>query len=102
VRAIRLRDLMDERIDFLKIDIEGAEYDVLGDCADKLENVENLFVEYHVRSSEEQHLDEILSWIRRAGFRYYINAAADNQAHPFVSKGGEVYEMQLNISCYRV
>lgn len=102
VKAMRLRDLMDEPIDFLKIDIEGAEYAVLGDCADKLENVENLFVEYHVRSSEEQQLDEILSWIRKAGFRYYIKAAADNQPHPFITKGGDVYEMQLNISCYRV
>lgn len=101
VESIRLRDYLDKKIDFLKIDIEGAEYKVLKDCADKLHNVENLFLEYHILSSEEQNLDEILLWLRNAGFRYYIKEAWENQKYPFVSKKGTVYEMQLNISCYR-
>jgi FkbM family methyltransferase len=101
VNANRLRDYLNEEVEFLKIDIEGAEYDVLRDCADRLGNVANLFVEYHVRPTEEQRLDEILLWIRNAGFRYYISEAAKNQLHPFVIKRGGVYDMQLNISCYR-
>src|SRR5690606_39065728 len=32
----RLRDLLEEPADFLKLDIEGAEYEVVQDCADKL------------------------------------------------------------------
>ena len=47
VTCVRLKDLLDDDIDFLKIDIEGAEYAVLKDCSDDLTNVKNLFVEYH-------------------------------------------------------
>jgi len=101
VKTLRLRDFLDQKIDFLKIDIEGAEYAVLKDCKDKLHNVENLFIEYHVFNKEEQRLEEILSLLKQAGFRYYIKQAWANQEFPFVSKGGEYYEMQLNISCYR-
>jgi len=36
----------------LKIDIEGAEYDVLKDCEDSLENVKNIFVEYHSKKTD--------------------------------------------------
>ena len=101
VQAVRLRDFLNGRIDFLKMDVEGAEYAVLKDCRDRLMNVENLFVEYHVGSSEEQRLDEMLSWFSDAGFRYYISEASQLQCHPFVSKGADVFEMQLNIWCYR-
>ena len=101
VEAVRLREFLNKRIDFLKIDIEGAEYAVLRDCRDRLTNVENLFVEYHVGSREEQRLDELLAWFSDAGFRYYISEASQLQRHPFVSKGADVFEMQLNIWCYR-
>jgi FkbM family methyltransferase len=47
VKCFRLKDLLNEDIDFLKIDIEGAEYAVIKDCSDKLIHVKNLFVEYH-------------------------------------------------------
>ena len=101
VQGVRLRDLLDSPIDFLKIDIEGAEYPVLKDCRDRLHNVANLFVEYHAAAGEPQRLDEILSWLSDAGFRYYMSEAAQLQPHPFVSRGGGIFEMQLNISCYR-
>lgn len=101
VKTIRLRNYLNEKIDFLKLDIEGAEYKVLKDCADKLHNVENLFLEYHVLSTEEQHLDELLLWLKNAGFRYYIKEAWENQKYPFVGQKESFYEMQLNISCYR-
>ena len=45
-KSVRLKDLLTEKIDFLKIDIEGAEYEVLVDCESKLSFVENLFIEF--------------------------------------------------------
>src|SRR5215471_1157106 len=45
VPSVRLRDFLSEMPEFLKIDIEGAEFEVLKDCADKLRNVKNIFVE---------------------------------------------------------
>ena len=46
IHTVRLRNYLTRKVDFLKIDIEGSEYEVLVDCADLLKNVEFLFVEY--------------------------------------------------------
>src|SRR3990172_6752386 len=54
VPTCRLRNSLEDRIDFLKIDIEGAEHQVLMDCADLLHNVENIFIEYHSHFKEQQ------------------------------------------------
>lgn len=103
VSAIRLKELIEQynSIDFLKIDIEGAEYEVIKDCSDSLANVSNLFIEYHSPPQSEQTLDEILLWVRKAGFRYYIKEAWNNMDHPFVHKKQLYYDLQLNIFCFR-
>lgn len=103
VKSIRLLDLLDTEIFFLKIDIEGAEYKVLQDIKDRLHLVKNLFVEFHVRDYEENHLDEILKWIKDAGFTYYIREAWNNMNYPFTHNinNAEGYQMQLNIFCYK-
>ena len=98
----RLSDLLDEKIDFLKIDIEGAEYDVIKDCASKLGNVENLFIEYHSLEKNEQKLDEILKIMKDAGFKYYIKEAWNNQPMPFVNARTNLFDLQLNIFGYRL
>ncbi|MBP9863848.1 FkbM family methyltransferase [Patescibacteria group bacterium] len=102
VSAVRLREYLHEKIDFLKIDIEGAEAEVIEDCADLLANVDNLFVEFHSFDGQEQHLDTILRAIHNAGMRYYIHPIGIQSAHPFYEK--KTYEgsdMQLNIFACR-
>src|SRR5262249_28232303 len=47
VPTCRLRDYLTQRVDLLRLDIEGAEVDVLRDCADLLGQVRNLAVDYH-------------------------------------------------------
>ena len=98
VRAIRLREFLNRPVDFLKIDIEGAEGKVLTDCADLLTNVERIFVEYHSFINAEQELPEILSILKEAGFRLHVSAPAVFSQKPFV----ELYtyakmDNQLNI-----
>lgn len=100
--SVRLRDLLQEPVDFLKIDIEGAEYDLLKDCADSLGNVKNLFIEYHSMEKNEQQLDQILKFLKDAGFKYYIKEAWDNQPHPFINERRNIYDLQLNIFAYRI
>lgn len=100
--TFRLSDLLDEQIDFLKIDIEGAEYDVVKDCASKLGNVKNLFIEYHSLEKNEQKLDEILKIMKEAGFKYYIKEAWDNQPMPYTNKRANLFDLQLNIFGYRL
>ncbi|NDV69040.1 FkbM family methyltransferase [Dysgonomonas sp. 25] len=102
IEAIRLRDYLEKEVDFLKIDIEGVEYDILKDCADKLINVKNLFIEYHSFLNNEQKLDEILLVLKKAGFKYYIKEAWNNMPMPFVDSHQSHYDLQLNIFAYRL
>ncbi len=82
VQAVRLRDYLDERVDFLKVDIEGAETEVLIDCKDRLANVDHLFFEYHSYAERPQSLDVLLGIVRQAGFRVQMESFRDT-AQPF-------------------
>lgn len=104
VRAKRLRNLLGEvgRVDFLKIDIEGAETEVLLDCAEELGAVENLFVEYHSVVGQPQTLVEVLDVIRRAGFRYFLREAYCPQLPYLEQPTGAVMDNQVNIFAVKV
>lgn len=102
IQAIRLKDYLNDEIDFLKIDIEGVEYEVLIDCQQELNNVKNLFIEYHSFLQNEQKLDEILLLLKKAGFRYYIKEAWNNMPFPFIDNRKSHYDLQLNIFAYRL
>jgi FkbM family methyltransferase len=101
VDAIRLRDEICKRpVDFLKIDIEGAENNVLFDIEDVLFDVKSLFFEYHSVPGKPQRLGEILEMIRCAGFRYTINGAHGPRL-PFIDTVTRGFDLQLNVSCFR-
>jgi FkbM family methyltransferase len=104
VQGARLRDYIDKQLDFLKIDIEGAEYEVLKDISDKLGMVRNMFVEYHGSFSSNNELIDLLTIIQRAGFKLYIKEAANVYNNPFQYKHEQtnrIYDVQLNIFCFR-
>ena len=103
VSSIRLKDVLQNEIsiDLLKIDIEGAEYEVMMDCSDSLNMVENIFIEYHSWNSSAQKLSEILEVLERNGFRYYIDNVT-NRKQPFIdhARDGNM-DLQLNIFGYQ-
>jgi FkbM family methyltransferase len=101
VQAVRLKPWLQENVDFLKLDIEGAEYEVLEDCREELRNVRNLFVEYHSPAGSEQKLSRILEILSQAGFRYHIHEAFTSP-QPFLNRQlvGRM-DLQLNISALR-
>ena len=102
VRTVRLRDYLESPVDFLKIDIEGAESVVVKDCADLLSNVAFLFIEYHSFTGQPQTLDEILKTVKSAGFRYYVSSPGLTSLNPFVHISESAgMDMQLNIHCMR-
>lgn len=102
VSTINLRDYVENsKIDFLKLDIEGAEYEVLNSISDLLMNVENLFVEYHSIFGQEQKLGDILQIIKNAGFRYYIQNSIFDSPSPFTQVKKSGFDLQLNIFCLR-
>lgn len=105
VPSIRLKDYLVEasQVDMLKIDIEGAELEVVQDCRGELQKVKNLFVEYHSFSGEKQNLHKLLAILTENQFRYYI-------VHPFpkeapllnrLERQGQTMDLQLNIHAYR-
>ncbi len=101
VATIRLRDYLSETVDFLKIDIEGAETEVLRDSAQLLGNVRNLFVEYHSFVETRQTLDELLSIISNAGFRLHVHPVR-TAPKPFYGVGDYLgMDLQLNLFAYR-
>lgn len=101
VQAVDLKKYLQEPVDFLKIDIEGAENKVIFDIAVYLDNVKNLFLEYHGLLNEPQNLGEILNLLKQKGFEYYIRVADDTLKFPFCNESPSTFNQQLNIFCYR-
>ena len=99
VSTVRLLEFLDseESIDLLKVDIEGAECDVLEDCQESLGNVKNIFIEYHSWNNCSQNLSKLLRILEQNNFRYFINGLCGRK-HPFVNKGlHQNMDLQLNI-----
>ncbi|MBV4359459.1 FkbM family methyltransferase [Pinibacter aurantiacus] len=103
VQAVRLRDVINAKVDFLKIDIEGAEYEVMKDIEEKLHFVGNLFLEYHGNFNEGYKLNEMLQILERNQFKYYIAEAVKVYKTPFSRSGTDApaYDVQLNIHCFK-
>lgn len=70
VPAVRLSKRLNRHVDLLKLDIEGAEWDVLMDVidSDAIRNVQNLIVEFHGWKSEGRKLGIILTGLSKHGF----------------------------------
>ncbi|MGH2395807.1 MAG: FkbM family methyltransferase [bacterium] len=73
VPSIRLRDYLVEPVDFLKMNIEGAEWSVLADSEDRLEYVREMVIEYHHLPGLPRTLHKILDLLHGCGFEYLIN-----------------------------
>jgi FkbM family methyltransferase len=103
IEAVRLRNLLlqEKEIDLLKIDIEGAEAEVINDCDDALDRVLHLFIEYHSWKKNEQKLDEILRILRIHHFRYHLSSITARK-QPFVNTSTEAaLDLQANIFAWR-
>ncbi len=72
VPSVRLRELLSQApVDLLKLDIEGAEFDVIADCADVLPAARCLLIEAHALA-QPQRLGSLLATLERAEFRYVL------------------------------
>jgi len=103
IEAIRLKDFIrDKHVDFLKMDIEGAEYLVIQDCESILGQIDNLFIEYHSMVDEDQKLDEILLILKRNGFRYHLSQSFSRN-RPFIDNDliCEKIDLAINIFGYK-
>jgi FkbM family methyltransferase len=68
VPTVRLRDYLGERIDLLKLDIEGAELPVLEDCADVLGAVQAMTIDLHEFDPAHRQTGRVFELLAGAGF----------------------------------
>ena len=73
VQCHLLRDYLTEPVDFLKMNIEGSEWDVLEGSEDRLRQVREMVIEYHHLPGLPRTLHLILDLLHRQHFEYLIN-----------------------------
>ncbi len=73
VPCVRLRDYLNNSVDFVKMNIEGAEWEVIHDSRDKLHNIREIIIEYHHFPEMPRTLHKILETLHEQGFEYLIH-----------------------------
>lgn len=77
IKSNKLSKYISSNIDFLKIDIEGAETSVIKDLyeTDKIKLVDKIVIEYHHHiNKDEDNLSVILKYLEDSGFGYQIQS----------------------------
>jgi FkbM family methyltransferase len=78
VPARRLSEFINGPIDFLKLDVEGAEDRILSDLVSsgKIQSIRQMMIEYHHRLGQQPScLADFLRQIEEAGFQYQFHAS---------------------------
>src|SRR5437867_2799130 len=70
VQCETLSTYLTKEVDFLKMNIEGAEAEVVLETSDRFHNVRETVIEYHSYKGQTQRLDELLARFRTLGFVY--------------------------------
>lgn len=70
VSAVQLSNYINEEIDFLKLDVEGAERQVLDELGDKLHLIKTIAMEIHCTEDPKfiNHLGKIISTLKKYSF----------------------------------
>ena len=79
-KSITAADLIDGPIDFLKLDIEGAEAEVMESLVGEMKWIKSGFIEYHYRQGRlgsRNKLEKILDALNRGNKRYALLSPID-------------------------
>lgn len=73
VKAVRLSQLIKEKVDLLKICAEGVEHEILKEAESGLGNVQRIFILVHQRDgNKNENISGLLGVLERSGFRYAV------------------------------
>jgi len=97
VQTTTLGQYLNQRIDFLKVDIEGAEKMIYEDVRKHISNLNYIFLEYHSFINESQYLSKYLQLFENNGYRYFIEGEYNKKNHFTKKKVSLNQDLQLNI-----
>ena len=103
VETVLLSEYINEEVDLLKLDIEGAEIEVVREIEPKLKHVNHLFIEYHSSPNSKQELQVILEILERNNFHYYIDAPNPEKQHPFEDNNtNDIFSFDFFLNVYGI
>jgi len=100
VRLKRLSSFLPDSVDLLKLDIEGAEGEVLAEIAPCLPRVKALFVEWHSRPGVGG-LGQAIGILESAGFDCFVQVAAGPRQPFLAARPEQGFSQQLNLYAAR-
>lgn len=62
-----LENFPEEKIDLFKLDVEGAEFEILKHCKNHLSRISKAIVEFHISREENHQLGEVIGLFENAG-----------------------------------
>lgn len=77
IQAVRLSDYITDNIDLIKIDVEGAEFEILGDLIStkKINFSERYIIEYHHRMNSNKLLADFIKPFEEWNFGYSLKTS---------------------------
>ena len=76
IQCVTLNEFINKKCDLLKLDIEGAEVEVLEASSNSLRFIDRLFIEFHGFGDEPyQKLERMLALLRQNDFQYRVDKA---------------------------
>ncbi len=99
IEVVDLKEIMKESspIALIKMDIEGAEHEVLPYIKSEITKVQYFFLEFHQLKGTKNNLANLMQPFENAGFNYVIDIPK-NYHNPFNYKGlNDMFESQINV-----
>lgn len=99
IKSARLKDFLalEKEIDMLKMDIEGAELEVLMDCKNELYKVKNIFIEFHSLTDKFLGLSSILKLLEGSYIKYFLIPVDRSQSFFTSCEKASEFNLQINI-----
>lgn len=98
IAAFDLKEIIKSRSwDLLKLDIEGAEAEILQHVSDEIGRFKFIFIEYHESTFEIGRLSGILSLLEENGFKYSVTKVHGTENMFFSYDRKSRFGLQLNI-----
>jgi len=105
VRQMSLPEILKGRdVDFLKLDIEGGEYEVLDALDGQLDNVQNIFIEIHFGTEySKDKFIQLQSVLHKNGFDFTISRANSKKViGPLIDNNRKDWNTSLNLWANKV